>query len=385
MSTPAVRAAGLAKSYYAPRFAIKVQGVPLAPKDMGDVLELVVTMDVDNLTSVDLKLNNYDDRRFDLKWSDSEQFRIGKRVQIKLGYADRLLPMMTGIIMTLTPTFPSEGSPTLGVRVVDPMVKLKGSKPPEQAVSWENVRDSDIARQIAQRHNLRFHVEDSRPKYKNVDQENLDDALFLKKRARKINYVVFMDTDPKTGEDVLKFVRPADGRGSGPVRTYVLAWGTLRNTNVAPSLIEFKPCIAAANQVKSVTVRGWDTETKKPITATARADNTPDVVGVRGKTGADAATELGGATGREEVVVKDYVESTEEALAMARAILAQRSYGFKTAKGKLIGLPELRLNDNVEIHGVGERFGGLYHVTKVTHTLNDRGYVTEFEARGAER
>jgi len=32
---------------------------------------------------------------------------------------------------------------------------------------------------------------------------------------------------------------------------------------------------------------------------------------------------------------------------------------------------------------VGKRFGGLYHVTKVVHTLNDRGYVTEFEARGA--
>jgi uncharacterized protein len=118
--------------------------------------------------------------------------------------------------------------------------------------------------------------------------------------------------------------------------------------------------------------------------AKATPENTADVRGPRGDNGAAAATELGGPSGaREEVVVDRHVESAEEALVVARSILAKRAYGYKTAKGKLIGLPDLRLNDNVEIHGVGTRFGGLYHVTKVTHTLNSRGYVTEFEARGA--
>jgi phage protein D len=65
-------------------------------------------------------------------------------------------------------------------------------------------------------------------------------------------------------------------------------------------------------------------------------------------------------------------------------LLAHRSYEFHTAKGKLIGLPDLQPDDNLEIHGVGTRFGGQYHVTKVTHTLNDKGYVTEFEARGSQ-
>lgn len=379
MTPAAVRAEGVAPDYYAPAFAVKVEGVELSPEDMGDVLELVVTMDEENLTSVDLKLNNYDDRAFDLKWSETDDFRIGKRVRISLGYAGRLLPMTNGVITALTPAFPADGTPTLGVRVVDAMVKLKGSKPPEKSVSWTNVRDSDIARQIAQRHNLRFEVQDSAPRYKTVDQHNLDDAQFLKERAKKINFVVFMATDPKSGEDVLTFARPADGRGSGPVRTFVLSWGTLRNTDVAPSLIEFRPTITAAHQVKSVTVRGWDVDKKQAISATARAGNTPDLVGA----GVDAATDIGGENARDDVVVHCDVENHEQALSLARAMLAQRAYAFRTAKGKLIGLPELRLNDNVEIHGVGARFGGLYHVTKVVHTLNDRGYVTEFEARGA--
>jgi Bacteriophage probable baseplate hub protein len=382
MST-ATREAGLPKSYYAPEFSIQVDGADLKLEDKFDVLEIVVTMDVENLTSVDIKLNNYDDRTFDLKWSDSDKFKIGAKVHVRLGYADQLRSMLSGYITTLTPNFPSEGAPTLGVRVMDPLVKLKGSKPPQDQVMYKNMTDAEIAKRIARRHNLRFQIDDSKPKYTVIDQENLDDAQFLKVRAKAINYNVFIRTDPTKDDDVLYFVRPADGVGRAPIRTYVLAWGTLRNTDVAPSLIEFKPTIAASHQVKSVTVRGWDADTKKPISVTATPGNTADVMGQPGGKGTDAATELGGQVGKEEVVVERYVETEEEAMALAKALLAQRSYAYKTAKGKLIGLPDLRLNDNVEISGVGERFGGLYHVKKVIHTLNERGYVTEFEARGA--
>lgn len=378
-----MREMGLPRSFYAPEFFVDVGGAELKPEDKFDVLELVITMDVKELTSVDLVLNNYDDRSFDLKWSDSEKFRIGAQVHVKLGYADQLRSMLSGYITTLTPMFPSDGPPTLRVRIVDPLVLLKGSKPPQNEVMYKDVTDSEIAKRIARRHNLRSKVDGSKPRYKVIDQENDDDAVFLKKRAKAINFDVFIRSDPTKKDYVLHFVRPGDGVGPEPIRTYVLAWGTLRNTDVAPSLIEFRPTIAAANQVRSVTVRGWDAEKKKAISATADAENTPDVMGAPGERATDAATELGGTVGRKHVVVHEYVATEEEALVRARALLAERSYAYKTAKGKLIGLPDLRLNDNVEIQGVGKRFGGPYHITKVIHTLNDRGYVTEFEARGA--
>jgi phage protein D len=266
---------------------------------------------------------------------------------------------------------------------MDPLVKLKGSKPPQDQVMYEDMTDSEIAKRIARRHNLRCKVDDSKHKYKVLDQENYDDAQFLKRRAAHINFNVFIRTDPKKDDDVLYFVRPADGVGPTPIRTYVLAWGTLRNTDVAPSLIEFRPTIAAANQVKSVTVKGWDAKTKKPISVKATPENTDDVIGVKGGRGTDAAADLGGKIGKENVVIGQFVATEEEAMTLAKSTLAQTSYAYKTAKGKLIGLPDLRLNDNVEINGVGKRFGGLYHVTKVIHTLNDKGYVTEFEGRGA--
>ena len=62
---------GLPEDYYAPEFVVEVEGRALDPAQKGDVLEIKVVLSVDELASVDLKLNNYDDSTFDLKWSDS--------------------------------------------------------------------------------------------------------------------------------------------------------------------------------------------------------------------------------------------------------------------------------------------------------------------------
>jgi phage protein D len=60
-------------------------------------------------------------------------------------------------------------------------------------------------------------------------------------------------------------------------------------------------------------------------------------------------------------------------------VLAEHAEKFVTARGTMIGQPDLRPGDNVEIDGVGRRFTGRYHVTKVSHVINQQGYLTEFE------
>lgn len=375
-----VRAAGLPERYYAPDFDVEIGGVKMDPLTKGDVLELKVEMSLTEATSVDLKLNNYED--FDLKWTDAERFRLGAQVHVTMGYAEQMLSMMRGYITTITPDFPSDGGPTVTVRALDGFVRLKGSKPPEGEVTYKKKADWQIAQQIAQRHGLRVAVTKSGPVHPLVVQKN-DDAAFLQERAAVNKFFAFVRTDPKTGEDVLHFVSPHDGRGGEPIRTFVLAWGSLRSTDAEPNLLEFKPTLASGDQVQQVTVRGWNPVTKKRISQTATADNTPGIPRVDDSSGPATAKTIGGAEGRKEVVADRPVFSDEEALTIARAMLSDRAFKFLTAHGKLIGLPDLRPDDNVEIHGVGTRFGGLYHVEKVSHVLNQQGYLTEFDARKA--
>ena len=303
---------------------------------------------------------------------------------MQLGYADRVLSLMRGYITTLSPDFPSDGAPTLERRRDRRAGAAEGLQAAGGRRQLREAARLEIAQKIARRHGIAVQVTEEGPRHDLVVQRNVDDAMFLRERARLIDFDVFMRTDAKTKKDALYFVAPKDGRGPDAIRTYVLRWGTVRNADVAPNLIEFKPTITAGNQVKSVTVRGWDPTRKQAITQKATPANTSGVRGPKGKTGPDAAAELSNGSGREDVVVDRPVASDEEALALAKALLAHRSYEYHTAKGKLIGLPDLQPDDNLEIHGVGTRFGGLYHVTKVTHTLNDKGYVTEFEARGSQ-
>lgn len=380
MTVTATRAPGLPERYYAPDFVVEIGGAELDPASKGDVLEVKVEMGLKEMTSVDLKLNNYDDTTFDLKWSDAAQFRLGSQVHVQMGYAEQVLSMMRGYITTITPDFPSDAPPTLTVRALDGWVRLKDSKPPEDEATYKNNADWQIAQKIGQRHGLRVAVTKSGPVHDLVVQKS-DDATFLQERAGLIDFQTYVRTDPKTSEDVLHFVSPTDGRGADGIRTFVLAWGSLRNSDTPPSLIEFKPTLAAGDQVQEVTVRGWNPKTKKKISQTANRGNTPGIAAVEQTSGPETAKTIGGPAGRKEIVVDRPVATDEEALNIAQALLAERAYKFLTAHGKLIGLPDLRPGDNVEIGGVGKRFGGRYHVTKVSHVLNREGYLTEFDAR----
>ena len=50
------------------------------------------------------------------------------------------------------------------------------------------------------------------------------------------------------------------------------------------------------------------------------------------------------------------------------------------AKGKTIGVPDLRAGGKVKITNLG-RFSGVYVVTSTTHTIGEGGYTTDFNAR----
>jgi phage protein D len=381
MTVTATRTSGLPDHYYAPDFVVEVGGVALDPAARGDVVELRAAMGLQEMTSVDLKLNNYDEVKFDLKWSDSAQFRLGSQVHVKLGYADAdsMLSIMRGEITTLTPDFPSDGPCTLTVRAVDRWLRLKNSKPPENAVTYKDVADWQIAQRIAQRHDLRIEVDQSGPKHHLVVQKNTDDASFLQERARRVHFETFMRTDPLTGEEVLQFISPRDGRDGRPIRTFVLSWGSFRSTDALPSLLDFKPTMAAGDQVQQVTVRGWDAKSKKKIKQSASPSNTPAIPVIDDTSGPETAKTIGGSEGRKEVIVDKEVETNEEALHLAKSMLAEHAEKFITARGTMIGQPGLRPGDNVEIGGVGSRFSGRYHVTNVNHVLNQQGYLTEFQ------
>lgn len=356
--------------YYAPDYKIEVENQEVDPESKGDVLELKVTMDLDNLTHFEMTVNNWDDKRLTFKYSDTATFDLGNRVHVRMGYAGGLLSMVQGLITSLTPRFPESGTPTLAISGQDRMVKLKERKPRDgEQKKFVNQADSDIVRIIAARNGLVPKIQDTAEKHDIVVQKNQDDATFLMERAKRIDYDCFIGVDPDSGQDALYFQSPTDARDGKSVRVYVFEWGK--------SLINFNPTISLNRQVGKVTVKGWDPVTKAILKYTATAADLPTTGG--GENGPSAISTR--FQDREDVVVDQPVTSQQEAKALATALLRERAYSYITANGQVIGIPDLRPGDNIEVQGLGTRFSGQYYVTKVEHTLGNSGYLTTFDVR----
>jgi phage protein D len=371
MATGSVLSSGIpATDYYAPDYKIVVEGQELDPESKGDVLDLKVTMDLENMTQFDMTVNNWDDKHLTFKYSDTDTFDLGNHVQVQMGYAGGLLSMVQGLITSLTPHFPESGPPTLAVQGEDRMVKLKERKPKDgEQKKFVNKTDSEIVSIIAARNGLVPKIQKTTETHDIVVQKNQDDAAFLMERAKRIDFDCFIGVDPDSGLDALYFQSPTDARDGKNVRVYVFEWGK--------SLMSFSPRISLNRQVGKVTVKGWDPTTKSIIQYTAGPDDLPTTGG--GETGPGAIDS--GFADREDMVVDQPVTSQQEAKTLAIALLRERAYAYITASGQVIGIPDLRPGDNIEVQGLGQRFSGQYYVTKVEHSLGSSGYTTGFDVR----
>ncbi|MFF8958573.1 phage late control D family protein [Streptomyces sp. NPDC014894] len=386
MSTPAPEVAS--PDRYAPEFEVRVEGLEMDPATKNDIIDIKVNRDLDEMSGFDLTLNNWDDERLTFKHSDSPSLRLGGRVSVRLGYADRLLTVATGTISTLSPTFTDGASPTVAVSGVDGLLRLKDRKPAENEVKiYRNLPDWRIAEEIARRNHLRIEVTRQGPAHDRVVQKNQDDASFLMERAKRLDFDCYILPDPASGEDTLYFISPTDGRDGRPVRVYRLAYApglttgpTALPAGLIPNLLDFTPTLTVSKQVGKLTVRGWDPRTKQPIAFTATAENLPAGQNTAdGQSGPQVAEST--LQGRQEVLVDAPVGSDQEARELAISLLRERAYEFITATGRIAGLPELRPGDNLEIYGLGRRFSGTYFVKRVEHTLNTSGFFTQFTGR----
>jgi phage protein D len=389
-------------AFYVPQFELRIEGVGLPRNVLRDVTQLTYKDNIKEIDSFELTVNNWEPTTRTFKYVGSEtaeslkldtpETRLhrlfepcGKEAEVRMGYAGNLRVMLTGNFTTMEPNFPSGGAPTLTVRGLNVLHKLRTK---QYTTAWTDKKPSEIAENIATLHdpNDRKHtrfplpiVTDANAKSKEqpihyVAQSNQYDIDFLLNLARQYGYVLFiLEADPK-GHGVQKQKRlyfgPSQGGQAAGLRdvTFQLVWGQ--------SLIDFKPTLTTANQIRSVRVNGWNRQTRQPISETVAIDD-PKLNLNRDL----HELFLERCDAREEVVVDEPVFTPAQARQRAIAILSDRSKEMVKASATSIGLPDLRAGQRVQIGGLGARFSGTYFITDTTHTIGDGGYTTRFNAR----
>ena len=376
------------RDFYTPGFELRIDGVGLPQGVLRDVVQLTYHDNTNEIDGFEITVNNWDDTARRCKYIGSETTALlagtgdasklvklfepcSKTVEVVLGYVGDLQPMLRATFTTMEPNFPETGPPVLTVRGLNILHRLRKKK---FSYAWTNQKPSAIARSFNSLRNgsqprLRRpwtvvtdqQAEGAESPIDYVAQADQFDVDFLLQLAHSQGYVI------EAREEVQEIFFGPSQRARGTVN-YRLEWGK--------GLMSFKPTLSTANQWKSVTVRGWDRQTQKPISETVDLNDSK-----LKKLNSDLHEMIEECDPREQQTVDLPVFTRAEAKQRARALLHDRHVQIVTARGKTVGLPGLRAGTLVNIQGIGARLSGTYFVTKTTHTLGDNGYITEFDGR----
>jgi phage protein D len=292
----------------------------------------------------------------DLKWADSMQLAIGTEVEVRLGDQRSQTTVGIGEIVALELDWEA-GQPRTVVQAYDRAHRLhRGTR----VRTFQQMSDGDVVQRIASEAGLSAQVESGGNPHEYLIQDNVTDYEFLADRALRNGFELVVDNR------TLHFRRP-NGTHGQPV---TLKWGE--------NLRTFRARLAAAEQLGTVEVRGWDPGTKQAITAQVTTSTAAPRIGAS----PDDARQR--AFGSASALVDDRpIASSAEAQALAQAALDQATGSFVRADGTITGDPALRAGGTVEITGVGQRLSGSYYVTSTVHSFGgQRGYETAFSVRG---
>jgi phage protein D len=381
-------------NFYVPQFEVRIEGVGLSRDVLRDVREVTYNDDINEIDGFQITVNNWDPDKRAYKYIGSETPAslagssnesvlqrlfdpCNKKVELWMGYAGKLQLMLTGIFTSLTPNFPSSGGPTLTVGALNLLHRFRGEK---HTKVWENLTVSKIASEFTLTNTATKTQLSVTPDSGNVNreqpcrylmQDNQYDLDFVMSLARRSGYVLLLqeeitDTRGNVTRPAQLYFGPSNGTGLREA-TVELGWGK--------SLMEFQPTLTTANQVKSVTVRGWNRDTKSVISKTV------DLSDSQLNFNRDLKDLLNVCDPHEEQVVNEPVFTERQAEERARYILENRFRDMVTASATVVGLPDVRAGRNVTITGVGARFSGNYFVTQTSHSIGSNGYTTHFNAR----
>ncbi|GAA4525385.1 VgrG-related protein [Amycolatopsis samaneae] len=243
-----------------------------------------------------------------------------------------------------------------------------------RVLAFRNMTAADIVRQVAKKAGLKpGKVRAPGPTYPQITQANTTDWEFLQQLAAEHGVVVRVDDQGRldfTAPDPAQ--RAPSPRSSARLNPQVLQYGE--------NLLSLRAALSTAEQVDSVTVRGWNTTTKQPLVKRTRAATSRTVVA--GMSSGQSSARFGGAG---ELLVTDGAYRTQSEVDTASAAQATAAAaGFGEVEAVCEGNPHLRAGVPVALANLGQAFSGRYTASASRHVFEPGlGYRTTVTVSGA--
>ncbi|MEV6995634.1 VgrG-related protein [Streptomyces sp. NPDC093228] len=316
---------------------------------------------------------------FRLVFSDPARDLLGLLPSLTVGAKAELVPytdgtsgrpLVTGEVTALEADADGLGK-SLIVRGYDPGHRLLRNR---RVAGYPNMTAADIVRRLATQNGLTVGTVDATPTvYELATQPNLTDWEFLTRLARENNVHLYFDEDGQLQFTALRTAAGAPSDSTPAAQSpYVVEFGVnATNSRVA---------VTAAGQVPSVSVRGWDLQTKRPLSADAPATTTKDIL-------ADITPgEVSRPFGQASLTGTAVPYTTQAQVRQAAQALADDvTASFAELEVAVDGNPQLRPGIPVALNGAGAPFEGKYTVTGVRHVFaSGEQYTTWVQVSGRQ-
>ncbi|MBD2524173.1 VgrG-related protein [Nostoc sp. FACHB-133] len=359
------------KSLYLSEPKVQIDGQSASHELMKDLLQITIEESLHLPAMFTLVIHNSYIPTSDLAenkaWRHEKFFKIGKKV--KLGFTSSTTLdnnfqeevgefIIEGEITAMEVHFNEKSEADIIVRGYDISHRLHRGR---YNRSFLNETDSGIVKKIIQEVGIKpGNIEQTGEVHKYVFQENQTNMEFLRERAARIGFELFIT------EEKLNFCKP---KTQGNLS---LEW--LVDIN------KFSTRVTSAEQISSVEVRAWDYTQKKLISGRANKEKQTTQTG--NKLGSTTSNAFSNLKSPEMIVVDKPVASKKQADTMAQALCDELGGEFVYADAKAEGNPEIRPGRVISLEGMGDRYSGKYYVTETRHFFNQRVYETEFSVRG---
>ncbi|MCD6482268.1 MAG: phage late control D family protein [Candidatus Izimaplasma sp.] len=335
--------------FNAPAYKILIQGTDIVTKEYMAITKVEVETNTKEADFASFVVSNaYDRSKAVFEWSD-KYFLPGEKVEIKMGYVDKLETVFIGVISSVTFSIGDESTPNVIIGCMDKsflMMKAKKYK------LWYGDTYSDIVKAIGSDYKFNVIADSTEITYETVVQNFQTDYEFIMELSKRSSRDFFISGEQLYFKDVYKEKAP------------------IITLTIGKELIEFEYELDIAEQLTSVEVKGYNIE-KEKLSFVAKDINK---MGIGNDTGISFSKKLD--SKNTSYVLSDVIITNKEAEIYAKSILNNQSRKFVSAYAKLLGFPEIRAGRYISIKGMWKTEERLFYIKSCKHEFDYNGFIT---------
>ena len=287
-------------------------------------------------------------------FDNDDVFSEGSEVSVHLGYKDDVEEVFSGEVTGFAPRFGEYGVSQMEVQIETKLHRLdKGIR----TKAFESKTTAQIIKEIITNHNLKAEVEEFGPKHNYTEQRNITDYDYITQLACKYGKAVWCQGNTVY---VKTEITPSDD-------DVILEWGK--------SIISARAKTSMTKQLSAATCTGWSIMDCRGFAATATMKDIPLKIG--GEYSWEDNSKGYDPKKIEQITTEEIIDE-EDAAAVAKAYIQNRSFKFQSCDIKTQGNYHIKPGNRLTVKYIGKQSDGEYLIESVEHTLDmQEGFITK--------